>query len=52
MTRAADFWAFGCVIYQMLAGRLPTWIEGDEIVARKVTFHDSLVGTLTRAITY
>lgn len=25
--KISDFWALGCVIYQMLHGRLPPWIE-------------------------
>ena len=29
VTRASDWWAFGCLIYQMISGRPPLWI-GDE----------------------
>ena len=39
LTRAADWWAYGCLVYQMLAGRPPVVdVRDDKIMRRIVDF--------------
>lgn len=33
---AIDWWAFGCVVYQMLAGRPPLWVEDEREAAKSL----------------
>ena len=40
LTRGADWWAFGCLVYQMLAGRPPVVDAHDDKIMRRIVDFD------------
>jgi len=34
-SRSADLWAFGCVVYQVFAGRVPIWAKSEQEASSK-----------------